>query len=70
MPLFARAGAIIPLQGDVISNGCNNPEKLEIVVYPGADGDFDLYEDDGISQAYREGAYAITRFRTNWGAHH
>lgn len=67
MPLFARAGAIIPLQGDVISNGCNNPEKLEIVVFPGADGEFDLYEDDGISQAYREGAYAITRFRTNWG---
>jgi alpha-glucosidase (family GH31 glycosyl hydrolase) len=45
LPVLARAGAIVPLTAaDVL--GVGNPEALEIVVFAGADGRFELYEDD------------------------
>ena len=50
MPLYVRAGSIIPLTGDTID------------VWPGADGDFTLYEDDGSTWAYRDGNYRETHF--------
>ena len=50
-PVFAKAGAIVPLQdvaesGEAI-NSIANPQHLEIIVFPGADGDFTLMEDSG-----------------------
>ena len=66
IPLFACAGAIIPLQADVTGNGCPLPQTLDILVFPGADGAFILYEDDGISQAYQQGELAATSFSSRW----
>ncbi len=62
MPLFVRAGAIIPL-GPVIQY-VDQPtdEPVELSVYSGADGSFVLYEDDGVSLSYADGKAAWTRF--------
>ena len=57
MPLYVRAGALIPM-GPVKQYTSETVEgPLEITVYPGADGAFDLFEDDGRSFAYRSGEW-------------
>lgn len=64
MPVFAKAGAIIPMSinnGDV--NDVSNPQNMRICVYPGADNEFRLYEDDDSNS----GDFSITRFVWNWG---
>jgi alpha-glucosidase (family GH31 glycosyl hydrolase) len=57
MPLYVRAGAIVPT-GPVMqwTDEIPNP-PLTLTVYPGADGAFDLYEDDGRSFAYKRGEW-------------
>jgi alpha-glucosidase/alpha-D-xyloside xylohydrolase len=55
MPLFARAGSILPL-GPVKQYAEEKvDEPLSVTVYPGADASFLLYEDDGRSFNYRKG---------------
>jgi alpha-glucosidase/alpha-D-xyloside xylohydrolase len=57
MPLFVRAGSILPL-GPVkqySSEAVDAP--VEVTIYPGADASFLLYEDDGISFDYRKGEW-------------
>ena len=51
IPVFVRAGSIIPVSGD------------EVLVYPGANGVFTLYEDDGTTMAYQQGKCSRTTFR-------
>jgi len=46
-PLFAKAGSIIPLANDGVKNGTDNPEKIELRVFGGADGAFTMIEDNG-----------------------
>jgi alpha-D-xyloside xylohydrolase len=59
IPLFVRAGSIIPLGSAVEST--NEDQKIDRVrVYPGADGDFDLYRDDGTTYNYERGQFQIT----------
>jgi alpha-glucosidase len=55
MPLFVRAGAIIPTQRGRQYTTEASTEPLTIAVFPGADGAFTMYEDDGQSFAYRKG---------------
>jgi alpha-glucosidase/alpha-D-xyloside xylohydrolase len=57
MPLYVRAGAVIPL--DPIRQYTGEPvaAPLTLVVYPGADGTSQLYDDDGISFEHRRGAF-------------
>ncbi len=58
MPVFVRAGSIVPT-GPAIQHtkeGQNGP--LTLHVYTGADGKFTLYEDDGVSRQYLNGAFA------------
>ncbi|MDZ7385590.1 MAG: DUF5110 domain-containing protein [candidate division KSB1 bacterium] len=57
MPLFARAGAIIPQANEARSG---TPETLSIDVYTGSAGSFALYEDDGETLAFQSGQYRIT----------
>ncbi len=52
IPVFVRGGSIIPVSGD------------EVLVYPGADASFTLYEDDGTTMAYQEGQ--CSRITFNW----
>jgi hypothetical protein len=62
-----KAGAIVPLalEGDN-RNDSSNPKTLEICVAAGADGEFALYEDDGLSMNYEQGCFAITRMRLDY----
>ncbi|SEA31127.1 Alpha-glucosidase, glycosyl hydrolase family GH31 [Lachnospiraceae bacterium NK3A20] len=64
MPVFAHAGAIIPLtdETEASQNGVKLPKKLVIKIFNGESGHFTLYEDDGVSMAFQEGAYACTEF--------
>ena len=66
IPLFARAGAILPLQADTTQNGCSNPKSVDLTVFPGADGSFTLYEDDGVSRNYQQNGGCCTKFQSNW----
>jgi alpha-glucosidase/alpha-D-xyloside xylohydrolase len=57
MPLYVRAGAILPL-GPVKQHTAERVDTpLELRVYPGADGAFTLYEDDGRSFDFRKGEW-------------
>ena len=59
LPLFVRAGSIIPLGVPVLST--SEPQVLaKLRIYPGADGKFTLYQDDGKTYAYEKGASRIT----------
>ena len=60
-PVFVRAGTIIPEQPAPLCLGNSSRNKLTLRVYPGADGDLALYEDDGVSQGYLAGQHAILR---------
>ena len=68
IPVFAKAGAVVPLGPRVGWGGVGNPDALEIHLFPLADSEFELYEDDGETQAFRGGARAVTRLRAQWGA--
>ena len=54
IPVFVRAGSIVPLGIEVASTA--SPQRLaELRVYPGRDGAFTLYDDDGTTNRYRQG---------------
>ncbi len=62
LPIFARAGAIIPFDPvrQFTAEATNEPTTIKI--FTGADGNFTLYQDDGISQAYLKGEKVETSF--------
>jgi alpha-glucosidase (family GH31 glycosyl hydrolase) len=66
IPVFARAGAIIPLAEMPAWGGIENPGLLNIHIFPGASNRFELYEDDGESSTYLNGEYAITVLSQEW----
>ena len=74
IPVFAKAGGIVPLQPlDEELNGSlnsvDNPRYLEVAVFPGANGAFDLKEDDGTNQAQpSDSALAVTHMDFRWEA--
>lgn len=47
VPVFAKAGGIVPMQADDTRNTVDNPAAMRLLVFPGADGAFTLREDDG-----------------------
>ena len=66
IPVFARAGAIIPQAVIEELNDTSNPRKLKIDIFPGESRTFTLYEDDGITLAYKNGDCALTEFVWDW----
>jgi len=64
MPLHVRAGAILPLAPVKEYVGQQVTEPMTVVVYPGADGTFTTYEDDGRSFDYRKGE--LMRVAMTW----
>lgn len=66
IPVFARAGAIVPLGPMQGWGGVDNPELLEVLIFPGAAGHFELYEDDGETMAFQDGACALTPMSQAW----
>jgi alpha-glucosidase (family GH31 glycosyl hydrolase) len=53
LPLFVKAGSIIPMVNYALSISAISNDSLIIHVYPGKDAAFELYEDDGVSENYR-----------------
>lgn len=58
MPLFVRSGSIIPIGPDIQFTGERPDAPIELWVYPGQDGDFTLYEDEGDNYNYEQGNFA------------
>ena len=65
VPMFVRAGSILPLGPEMQYVGEKTWENLEIRVYPGANGSFVLYEDEGDSYNYEKGVYSTITFSWN-----
>ncbi len=65
VPMFVRAGSILPLGPEMQYVGEKAWDHLELRIYPGADGSFTLYEDEGDNYNYEHGAYATITFRWN-----
>jgi alpha-D-xyloside xylohydrolase len=66
IPLFVRAGSLVPL-GSVVESTHQKQEITKIRVYPGANADFMLFSDDGTTYAYEKGAGSVTRIRWDDG---
>jgi alpha-D-xyloside xylohydrolase len=58
IPLFVRAGSIVPFGPDVQYTTEKKAEAITLRIYAGADGAFSLYEDDGLTYGYEKGAFA------------
>jgi len=63
IPLFVKAGSIIPMGKYIQFAGQKLLDTLEIRVYKGADARFDLYEDEGDNYNYEKGAYTVIPFK-------
>jgi len=59
IPLYVRGGSILPLGPDIEYAAQQTGEPIELRVYPGADADFNLYDDQGDTYAYERGEHAI-----------
>ena len=65
IPLFVRAGSIVPM-GGLLQYATEKPaDVIELRIYPGADGEFVLYEDENDNYNYEKGKYATIGFRWN-----
>ena len=68
LPLFVRAGSIVPLGSEVES--AQQPQTIASVrVYPGADASFTLFQDDGKTYAYEKDGGSVTKLTWDDAAH-
>ena len=69
LPLFVKAGSIVPMGSDVQS--AQEPQTIASVqVYPGANGSFTLFQDDGRTYGYEMGGGSITKLDWDDATHH
>ena len=70
IPVLAPAGAIVPLtaEEEAVRKGTALPVHMDVRIFGGRSGSFELYEDDGDSTAYQSGASAVTRYEFHWGS--
>lgn len=64
IPIFIRAGSILPMQEGLLYADQKTDEPMKLTIYPGADGAFTLYEDEGDGYGYENGAFS--RIRLFW----
>jgi len=62
LPLYIRAGSIIPLGPDIEWSTQKAADPIELRVYRGADGDFTLYEDENDNYDYEKDIHATIPF--------
>ncbi len=68
LPLFVKAGSIVPKGSEVPS--AQQPQAIATVnVYPGADGSFTLFQDDGKTYAYEKNGGSLTKLTWDDAAH-
>ncbi len=65
LPVYIKAGSILPFGPQVQYSTEKNWDNLEIRIYPGADGTFTLYEDENDNYNYEKGVYSTIRFQWN-----
>jgi alpha-D-xyloside xylohydrolase len=65
IPVFVRAGSIVPFGPELQYTGEKPPDPLTVYVYSGANGGFTLYEDQGTTYDYEKGVYAEIPLRWN-----
>lgn len=63
LPVFVRAGSIVPFGPELQYTSEKPAETITLYVYAGADGGFRLYEDDGVSYGYERGEFAVIPIR-------
>ena len=68
MPLFVKAGSILPLGPALQYTGQRPADTLTLYVYTGQDGRFTLYEDEGLNYQYERGQYSTIPFSYNEAA--
>jgi alpha-D-xyloside xylohydrolase len=64
IPLFVRGGSIVPL-GSVVESTHEKQSVTKLRVFPGADADFTMFDDDGSTYAYENGGGTVTRLHWN-----
>jgi alpha-D-xyloside xylohydrolase len=69
MPLYVRAGSILPLGPDVEYAAEKSADPIEVRVYTGANGTFTLYEDQNDTYNYEKGVYATIPFSWDDSTH-
>ena len=65
MPLYVREGAIVPYGPEMQYSDEKPAEEITLYVYAGKDGEFILYEDEGVNYNYEKGQYATIPFTYN-----
>ena len=60
LPIFVRAGAIIPMYPEMLYDGEKPKDMVTLDLYPFGKSQFEMYEDDGVTQGYRKGESART----------
>jgi alpha-D-xyloside xylohydrolase len=65
IPLFVKAGSIVPLGKFIQYSGQKLADTLEIRIYKGSSGTFELYEDEGDNYNYEKGLYSTIPFEWN-----
>lgn len=65
MPLYVKAGSIVPFGPKVQYSTEKKWDDLEIRIYAGADGEFLLYEDENDNYNYEKGNYSTIKFKWN-----
>lgn len=64
-PVFAKSGAIIAMSNDM-TNNTNPPVDMEIHIFPGRSNTYKLYEDDGVTNLYKQGFYLSSSIDYNY----
>lgn len=67
LPVFVKAGAIIPMYPAMNYDGEKKADTLTLDIYPYKHSSFNMYEDDGLTREYRKGAFAKTLIEANAG---
>ena len=62
MPLYVRAGSIVPFGPEIMWSDEKPADVIDLYVYTGADGSFTLYEDENVNYNYEKGLYAMIDF--------
>jgi alpha-D-xyloside xylohydrolase len=65
LPLYVKAGSIIPMGEEEEYATQKAPSNIELRIYPGADGEFVLYEDENNNYNYEKGKFATISFHWN-----
>ncbi|QNR82969.1 glycoside hydrolase family 31 protein [Pedobacter riviphilus] len=65
IPLFVKAGSIIPMQPEMVYSGEKPVDVITLDVFPYGESKYEMYEDDNLSSAYKTGNFALTKITSS-----